>query len=141
MDFPNALRSAERALELDPSFIKALAKKGNAHFGMKEYHKALESFQKGLSADPNNQEFKDGVSKTQAKIYGGGESKEEMDERSRHAMADPEIQQILQDPNIMNLLRNLQEKPNDPNSLKALKDPIISARINKLMQAGILRTG
>ena len=93
MDFPNALRASERALELDPSFHKALAKKGNAHFGMKEYHKALECFQKGLVADPNSQEFKDGVSKTQAKIYGSGnESKEEQDERSRHAMADPEIQ-------------------------------------------------
>jgi len=44
MDFPNALTSAEKALELDPNFHKALAKKGNAHFGMKEYHKALECF-------------------------------------------------------------------------------------------------
>ncbi len=56
-------------------------------------------------------------------------------------MADPEIQAILQDPNIMSILRNLQEKPNDANSLKALKDPVISAKINKLMQAGILRNG
>jgi stress-induced-phosphoprotein 1 len=54
MDFPNALRASERALELDPTFHKALAKKGNAHFGMKEYHKALECFQKGLVADPNS---------------------------------------------------------------------------------------
>jgi len=44
MDFPNALRCADKALELDPTFIKAYAKKGNAHFGMKEYHKALEVF-------------------------------------------------------------------------------------------------
>jgi stress-induced-phosphoprotein 1 len=39
MDFPNALKSADRALEIDPSFTKALVKKGNAHFGMKEYKK------------------------------------------------------------------------------------------------------
>ena len=45
MDFPNALRCAEKALELDPKFTKALEKKGNAHFGMKEFHKALDSFQ------------------------------------------------------------------------------------------------
>jgi len=44
MDFPNALKSAEKALEIDPNFHKALSKKGNAHFGMKEYHKALEAF-------------------------------------------------------------------------------------------------
>tara|TARA_B110000503_G_C7137562_1_gene409490 strand:+ start:1520 stop:1621 length:102 start_codon:yes stop_codon:yes gene_type:complete len=33
----------------------------------------------------------------------------------------------------MNLLRNLQEKPNDKASLAALKDPAISAKVNKLM--------
>ena len=77
MDFLNALKSAEQALELDPNFSKALAKKGNAHFGMKEYHKALEAFQKGLNADPSNKEFQEGISKTQMKIHGYGESKEE----------------------------------------------------------------
>ena len=54
MDFANALRAAEKALELDPNFFKALAKKGNAHFGMKVYHKALECFQKGLGLEPTN---------------------------------------------------------------------------------------
>jgi len=37
MDFPNALSAANKALELDPKYTKALSKKGNAHFGMKEY--------------------------------------------------------------------------------------------------------
>lgn len=44
MDFNAALKAAEKALEVDPNFHKALAKKGNAHFGMKEYGKALECF-------------------------------------------------------------------------------------------------
>jgi tetratricopeptide (TPR) repeat protein len=44
MDFNLALKAAEKALEIDPTFYKALANKGNAHFGMKEYHKALEAF-------------------------------------------------------------------------------------------------
>lgn len=91
MDFPNALKSADRALEIDPSFTKALVKKGNAHFGMKEYKKAIETFEAGLKAEPNNQEFKDGMTKTNAKIYGHNETKEEQEERARHAMMDPEI--------------------------------------------------
>ena len=33
------------------------------------------------------------------------------EERTRHAMADPEIQGIMRDPNIMNILRDLQENP------------------------------
>ena len=39
MDFPNALKAADKDLEVDPTFTKALVKKGNAHFGMKEYKK------------------------------------------------------------------------------------------------------
>jgi tetratricopeptide (TPR) repeat protein len=47
MDFNAALQAASKALDIDPNFHKALVNKGNAHFGMKEYHKALECFQKG----------------------------------------------------------------------------------------------
>jgi len=35
-------------------------------------------------------------------------------------MADPEIQNILRDPEIMSILKNLQENPRDANTLKAL---------------------
>jgi len=63
-DFPNALKAAEKALELDPKFFKALAKKGNAHFGMREYHKALDTFKSGIQQDPDNKEFSEGLSKT-----------------------------------------------------------------------------
>jgi tetratricopeptide (TPR) repeat protein len=44
-----------KALELNPNFHKAYLNKGNAHFGMKEYGKAMESFQKGLAFEPENQ--------------------------------------------------------------------------------------
>ena len=57
MDFSNALKTAEKCLEVDPTYTKALAKKGNAHFGLKEYHKAMECFQKGITAEPDNKEF------------------------------------------------------------------------------------
>ena len=54
MDFPKELRATEKALELDPKFHKALGKKGNAHIGMKEYHKALQCFFKGLALVTTN---------------------------------------------------------------------------------------
>ena len=55
MDFNGAKREIEKALELDPQYVKAYARKGDIEFVMKEFHKSLESYQKGLDIDPENQ--------------------------------------------------------------------------------------
>jgi len=142
MEYPHALRDIEKCLSLDPSYVKAYAKKGVIHHALKEYHKATESFEKGLKIDPENAECKDGLRKTKEAIMMGNytESKEDQQERMRHAMADPEIQQILKDPQIHNLLQDIQTNPRDPAVLKALSDPLIAGKLEKLMAAGILRT-
>ena len=48
---------------------------------MKEYHKALETYDTGLKIDPNFQDFKDGKMKTMQAIsmgsHAGGENDEE----------------------------------------------------------------
>jgi stress-induced-phosphoprotein 1 len=44
MEPAQAIKDANKALELDPSFVKAWARKGTCHQMMKEYHKALEAF-------------------------------------------------------------------------------------------------
>jgi len=72
---------------------------------------------------------------------------------------DPEIQQILQDPVISNVLRDLQSNPQvlmlwkltnssylplmllSQAAQDALKDPVIAERIQKLAAAGILSFG
>jgi len=55
-----------------------------------------------------------------------------------HAMADPEIQMIMQDPSIQQVLRDMQENP--ASGQAALKDPHIMAKIQKLIAAGVLKT-
>lgn len=92
MEFPSALKDAERCLELDPTFVKAYLRKGNCHHLMKEYHKAMKSYDEGLKLDAGNAELTAAKNKTimaiQSGMGGGGEGDEE---RARHAMADPEI--------------------------------------------------
>ena len=58
---PEALKDAEKCIELDPSFVKGYTRKGAVQFFMKEYDKALETYQEGLKLDPNNPELLDGV--------------------------------------------------------------------------------
>lgn len=52
MEFPRARDCFEKALQKDVNYIKAYAKKGDCHFFLKEYHKALETYEAGLKIDP-----------------------------------------------------------------------------------------
>lgn len=97
MDFNGAKRQVETALELDPKYVKAWARKGDIEMVMKEFHKAQDSYVKGLGIDPNNAACKEGLRKVQQQIaYGrAGMTEEEKKEQAAHAMADPEIQAIM----------------------------------------------
>ena len=96
------MKDANKALELDNTFVKAWARKGTCHQMMKEYHKALEAFDKGLKLDPASKECNEGKMKTVNLINAASHSSSGNDEeRMRHAMSDPEIQSIMRDPVIM----------------------------------------
>mmetsp|Transcript_38757 Transcript_38757/g.51066 ORF Transcript_38757/g.51066 Transcript_38757/m.51066 type:complete len:586 (-) Transcript_38757:388-2145(-) len=136
-DFNSAKEACEKALELDPAYVKAWAKKGDIEFFMKEYHKALESYKKGLEFEANNALCTGGVSKTLQKIQQANQSGEMDKERAAHAMADPEIQAILSDPIIRNILQEFQTNP--ASAQKALQDPTVAAKIEKLIAAGVLQ--
>eukprot|EP00172_Hildenbrandia_rubra_P002439 Plantae.Rhodophyta-Hildenbrandia_rubra.ctg3291.p1 GENE.Plantae.Rhodophyta-Hildenbrandia_rubra.ctg3291~~Plantae.Rhodophyta-Hildenbrandia_rubra.ctg3291.p1 ORF type:complete len:421 (-),score=126.63 Plantae.Rhodophyta-Hildenbrandia_rubra.ctg3291:867-2129(-) len=135
-EFPMALKDCDKCLEMDPKFMKAYVRKGKLHFGMKEYHKCIDVYNKGLGVDPNNTDMKKGLIETQMKISelqsNGGD-----DEVSKRAMQDPEIQQILQDPMLQQTLKNMESDPSY--AAKAMRDPGIKAKVQKLMAAGILK--
>jgi stress-induced-phosphoprotein 1 len=135
-DFNGAKREVEKSLELDSTYVKAWAKKGDIEFFMKEYHKALDSYKAGLQIEPDNALCTRGLSKTMAQIN-TSQSDEVNKERAAHAMADPEIQFILQDPMVRQTLQDLQENPQA--AQRALADPTIRAKIDKLIASGILQ--
>jgi len=140
MDFNGAKREIDVALDLDPQYVKAWAQKGNIEVLMKENHKAMESYRKGLSLDPANAGCKQGLQKVQSMMMNNTNmSEEERKERAEHAMADPEIQHILQDPIIRQILQDLQENP--ASAQTAMTDPTVRAKIEKLIASGILQTG
>ena len=105
---------------------------------MKEYHKAMEAYDKGLLVDPDNAELKDGKNKVimaiSAGASGGGADDEE---RMRHAMADPEIQALVKDYRVQQLLKEMQENPQAAQA--KLQDPFLADAVNKLVAAGVLK--
>jgi len=135
MEWPAAKADCDKALEIEPTFVRALERRGNCYIMLKEQTKALADFRKGLELDPSNVGLQSGIQRVEASMFSGKRDEEAV----ANAMKDPEIQQILQDPVINNVLRDLQE--NRAAAQEALKDPVIAERIQKLAAAGILSFG
>ncbi|OMP02194.1 Tetratricopeptide TPR-1 [Corchorus capsularis] len=137
---PEGLKDAEKCIELDPTFSKGYTRKGAVQFFMKEYDKALETYQEGLKHDPNNQELLDGVRRCVEQINKasrGDLSPEELKERQAKAMQDPEIQNILSDPVMRQVLIDFQENPKAAQD--HMKNPMVMNKIQKLVTAGIVQ--
>ncbi|XWS49792.1 hypothetical protein CRYUN_Cryun12cG0033000 [Craigia yunnanensis] len=137
---PEGLKDAEKCIELDPTFSKGYTRKGAVQFFMKEYDKALETYQEGLKHDPNNQELLDGVRRCVEQINKasrGDLSPEELKERQAKGMQDPEIQNILSDPVMRQVLIDFQENPKA--AQEHTKNPMVMTKIQKLVAAGIVQ--
>jgi len=141
MDFSGAKREIEVALDLDPKYVKAWARKGDIEFFMKEFHKSQDSYRKGLEIDGTSKTCREGLMKVnQAVAYGRSSMTEEQKrEQAEHGMADPEIQAILQDPIMQQTLRDFKENP--ASAQAAMANPGMRAKIEKLIAAGIIETG
>jgi stress-induced-phosphoprotein 1 len=140
MDFNGAKTQVEKALELDPTYTKAWGRKGDIEMVFKEHHKAMDSYKKGLEIDPQNATCKAGLQKvTQEITYGRSQmTDEEKKEQQAHAMADPDIQAILQDPVVQQTLRDFGENP--AAAQQAMANPGMREKIQKLIAAGVVET-
>jgi stress-induced-phosphoprotein 1 len=107
---------------------------------LKEIHKAMDSFRKGLEIEPNNQACVDGLRKVSAMVHYGSAtmSEDERKERAAHVMADPEIQNILMDPIIQQILQDFQHNPKAAN--EAMRDATVRKKIEKLIASGVVQT-
>eukprot|EP00918_Siedleckia_nematoides_P050172 GHVU01109788.1.p1 GENE.GHVU01109788.1~~GHVU01109788.1.p1 ORF type:complete len:397 (+),score=133.22 GHVU01109788.1:924-2114(+) len=137
LEYPSALKDVEKALELNPKLVKVWSRKGTIHFFMKEYHKALEAYQRGLEVEPNHQDCRDGLTKVMGKIQEQQRCEMPDEEQIRHSVADPEIQEILRDPQFNIVLERCKDNPKELRD--AMQDPKIARGIMKLSAAGILK--
>jgi stress-induced-phosphoprotein 1 len=140
MDFTGAQRNIGVALEIDPKYVKAWARKGDIEMYMKEFHKALESYKKGLELDSSNKSCEDGLRKCMEAISAGRRNMtdDEKKEQVAHAMADPEIQSILSDPVTQQILKDFGENPAAAQA--AMRNPGVRVKIEKLIAAGVIET-
>jgi stress-induced-phosphoprotein 1 len=140
MAFDLAQEDGMMAIKIDPTYMKAYVRLGHIQYFLKEYKKAMETYQKGLAVDETNQECKDGLARTVAAVQGSMGGGEVDKERAARGMADPEIQNILRDPMMQQVLKDLSEQPDTAASRAHLQNAEVADKIQKLIAAGVLRT-
>lgn len=131
MAFPDALKDCESSIKLDPTFVKAYVQKGSVLMVLKEKSKAMSAYAKALELDPTCQEAIDGYRQCAM------ETSMNPEEARQKAMEDPEVQRILGDPAMRMILEQMQT---DPKAVQDhLKNPEIKAKIQKLIESGLIQ--
>ena len=144
MALPQALKDAEKAIELDKTFVKAYIRKIAALIAMKEHNKAIQACDEALLIDQEHNQSKSANEIQQLKqqammaMYGLGKEDENVtqEERAAQAMRDPKVQEILSDPGMRMVLDQMSKDPSAARNF--MKDPQINEKIQYLAQAGIL---
>ncbi|KAJ1967691.1 Hsp90 cochaperone [Dimargaris xerosporica] len=142
MAFPDAYTDCEKCLELDPTFVKAYIRRAAIEFFKKEYTKCLETCQMAKDHDKENRHSYE-IDQQVVKCYQAmrstqADTPEAREEAMRRAASDPEIQQIMSDPVMHQILQQMQTNPQAVR--EHMKNPVVATKINKLINAGIIRT-
>ncbi|CCM00340.1 uncharacterized protein FIBRA_02370 [Fibroporia radiculosa] len=59
---------AEKAIEVEPSFVKAYHRLGHAHYCLGDFRSAASAFRRGLDIDPSNTNLNSGLRNAEARI-------------------------------------------------------------------------
>lgn len=139
MGWARGLEDCNKCIEIKPDFVKAYIRKGKIQHFLKQYNKALETYDAGLKLDPKCTDLKEGRYNTVMAIQRSNQSGEVDQQRVAEAMKDPEIVAILKDPQVNAVLKDMQHNPKAGQA--AMNDPVMRAKINKLVSAGVLQVG
>jgi len=136
MQYDLGLKDCDECIRIKPDFAKAYTRKGHILFFMKDFQKALESYDQGLKFDESNQELQDSIKRT-IQAMNTSSTTETDEERLKKAVRNPEIQEILSDPIMRQILNDMETNPEA--AKEHLKSPVVAAKIQKLIAAGVLK--
>ena len=141
MRWDAAMVDCDKAIEIDPLFIKAYIRKGKINHCLKQYHKALEAFKQAEAIDNTVEDLITAKRDTLIAIQQRNASGAITEEERQRALQDPDVQNAMNDPEVSSVL--LQAQSGDQTILyKAMRDrPHIKDKIELLMAAGVLRLG
>lgn len=146
---PEGIKDCDKAIALDPAFVKAYIRKAALLHLRRDYSEALAVLDLAASHDVDRRHAAE-IQSLCAKCYeeirrgnaaetgqggGAGESEGEV---LRRAMQNPEVREIMQDPVMAQILKQMQADPRA--AAEHLKNPLVASKIRKLIAAGVIRT-
>jgi tetratricopeptide (TPR) repeat protein len=145
-----AIPDCEKAISLDPKYASAYSRLGFAYFSLSEIEKAKEAFERGIRACPENQSLKEnlaslGVTPNEGAGGGGGAGPDlagllgamgnnPMFAGIAERMKSPEVAALLQEPEMLGLLAELQANP--AGVMAKMGDPRMQRLLGAVMGGG-----
>lgn len=136
--YADALTDAKKTVELKSDWAKGYSRLGAAHVGLGDYAEAISAYKKGLEIDPNNEALKSGLADAQSAAsrhraappspFGDAFSGPEMWTK---LTADPMTRAYLQQPDFLNMMKEIQKNPNNLNLY--LKDQRVMQALGVLL--------
>ena len=120
--YAESLQDAEKTINLKADWAKGYSRKGAALELLNRQEEALKTYEQGLKYDPNNQLLMDALKNCKDNLEtpfsfgggGGGGMNPFADPKFLANLAmNPKTRGLLSDPEIQNLLKDLQKNPND----------------------------
>jgi len=127
--YVEGLRDCDECIKRNPKFAKIWVRKGHLHYFLKEFQPALNAYDQAMKLDGTNPEIEESITRTLTAMQKEGKKED--------AFKNPEVQEILSDPVMRQILQDMQEDPKA--AADHLKNPQIAAKIQKLVDAGVLR--
>lgn len=142
---PEGIKDTDKAIALDPTLVKAYIRKAALLHLRRDYTEALTVLDQASTHDTDRRHSVE-IQSLMTRCYAemrrtssaegtAGESEEEV---LRRAMQNPEVREIMQDPVMAQILKQMQADPRA--AAEHLKNPLVAAKIRKLIAAGVIRT-
>lgn len=149
-NFSEALADAKKTVEIKPDWSKGYSRLGSAYIGLHDYVSAIEAYKKGLEFDPHNEGLKSGLSDAENAVRtrpgfnptrpGSSPFGEAFGpEMWAKLTADPSTRAYMQQPDFVNMMKELQKNPNNLNLF--LKDQRVMQALGVLLNIKLSTRG
>jgi tetratricopeptide (TPR) repeat protein len=130
-----AIPDCQKAIELDPKYATAYSRLGFAHFSLNQNDKAREAYERGIRACPDNQQLRDNLNSLPAlPPPPAGFENNPMFAGIAERLKSPEVEALLQDPEMAGIVAQLQSNP--AALLSMMGDPRVARLIQAVMGGG-----